>query len=78
MNIFIEVKKLEFKCRLKVILAEKDIKHGDFATRIGMSTSAFSLVVNNRGLPSFEFLYKICEELDMDPREIWIRLKKET
>lgn len=74
MNISIEVKNMGFKCRLRVILAEKDIRHGDFAERVGMSQSAFSGIVNNHSLPSFEFMYNISEELDMDARQIWVRV----
>jgi putative transcriptional regulator len=61
-----------------VILAEKEIRHGDFANKIGLSSSAFSLIVNNHGLPSFDSMYKISEELDMDVRKIWLRVKNES
>jgi putative transcriptional regulator len=62
-----------YKCKLKVILAEKEIKHGDFARKIELSPAALSSIVNNKALPSFETLYKMCEELSMKPQEIWVR-----
>jgi len=64
---------MEFKCRLKVIFAERDIAQGEFADRIGVSAAAISAIKNSHSLPSFPVLYRICEELDMDMREIWIR-----
>jgi putative transcriptional regulator len=62
---------MEFKCRLRVILAEKEIPHGEFAKRIEISGAAFSAIVNNRTLPSFETTYKICRELDVSINEVW-------
>lgn len=64
---------MEYKCRLKVILAEKEIAHGVFADKIGLSPAAMSSIVNGHSFPSFKVLYKIIEELDMDMREIWIK-----
>jgi putative transcriptional regulator len=63
---------MKYKCRLRVILAEREIRHGDFAKRIEMSPAAFSAIINGHTLPSFDTTYKISEELDMDFREIWI------
>ncbi|MEK4606531.1 helix-turn-helix transcriptional regulator [Geobacillus sp. FSL W8-1251] len=64
---------MEFKCRLKVIFAERGIKQGDFAKKIGISQAALSAIVNNRSLPSFAVAYAICEELGMSIHEIWIK-----
>jgi putative transcriptional regulator len=63
---------MKYKCRLRVILAEREIQHGVFAKKIEMSESAFSAIVNGHSLPKFDTLYKISDELDMDFREIWI------
>ncbi|MEH7526758.1 helix-turn-helix transcriptional regulator [Bacillus sp. JJ1503] len=67
-----------YRCRLKVILAELNIKHGEFAERIGIDKSTFSAIVNNKSLPSFDTLYEIVEELRrIDPNiklgDIWIK-----
>lgn len=65
---------MKFKCKLKVILAEKEIKHGDFAKTIGVSTGGLSAIVNNKSLPTFQVVYRICEELDMQIHEIWKKI----
>jgi putative transcriptional regulator len=70
-NFNTEVIRLEFKCRLKVILAEREISHGDFAKNIGISGAALSAIVNNRTLPSFETAYKIEDILGLNLKEIW-------
>ncbi|MBB6446429.1 helix-turn-helix domain-containing protein [Bacillus benzoevorans] len=62
-----------YKCRLKVIFAEKDIRQGEFAEKLGISAAALSAIKNGKSLPSFPVLYRICEELDMDMREIWAK-----
>lgn len=67
---------MEYKCKLRVILAEREIKHGDFAKSVNMSSAAFSAIVNNRSLPSFETTYNISEALDLDVRQIWIKENK--
>jgi putative transcriptional regulator len=64
---------MEFKCKLKVLLWERDIKQGDFAKRIGISRATMSTIVNSKSLPGFETAYKICEELDKTVQEIWIK-----
>jgi putative transcriptional regulator len=64
---------MEYKCKLKVILAEMDMKHGVFAKKADISPSALSLVINSKTLPSFETTYKICTFLDMKINEIWIK-----
>lgn len=61
----------KYKCRLKVIFAEKEIKQGEFAKKIGVSPAGMSAIVNNNSLPTFSVLWNICEELGMDFREIW-------
>lgn len=69
---------MSYRCRLKVVLAEMDIKHGEFAERIGIDKSTMSAIVNNKSLPKFETLYDILEELrKVDPsiklNEIWMK-----
>jgi len=64
---------MEYRCRLKVIFAEREIHQGEFAKKIGVSSGALSAIVNNKSFPSFKVLYSISEELNMDMREIWIK-----
>lgn len=67
---------MEYKCRLRVILADREIKHGEFAKSVNMSSAAFSSIVNNHSLPSFDTTYRICEELDMAMKDIWIKVEE--
>ena len=67
---------MDFTCKLKVILAEKEIKHEDFAKVVGVSPDGLSSLVNNKSLPSFESVYRISEALEMDIKEIWVRPKE--
>lgn len=46
---------MEYMCKLKMILTDKEIKHGEFAKMINMSVAWLSAVVNNRALPSFGY-----------------------
>ncbi|SDI19601.1 DNA-binding transcriptional regulator, XRE-family HTH domain [Alteribacillus persepolensis] len=62
---------MKYKCRLRIIFAEKEIKQKEFAEKVGISPAGISALVNNRALPSFENAYKICKELDMRLDEIW-------
>ncbi|MCA1027344.1 helix-turn-helix transcriptional regulator [Cytobacillus kochii] len=69
---------MPYKCKLKVILADKDIRHGEFADKVGIDKSTFSSIVNNKSLPKFETLYEIVEELRrIDPNlrlgDIWVK-----
>ncbi|MGG2091298.1 helix-turn-helix transcriptional regulator [Bacillus sp. S13(2024)] len=63
---------MEFKCRLKIIFAEMDIKQGDFAKQIGIDDSTLSAIVRNRTKPRFDTAYLICKELGKRIEEVWI------
>ncbi|MGG1691831.1 helix-turn-helix transcriptional regulator [Heyndrickxia ginsengihumi] len=64
---------MEYKCRLGVIFAERNIVQKEFADKIGVSSSTLTLIKKGRQYPSFPVTYRISEELDMDVREIWIK-----
>lgn len=66
---------MKYKCRLKVIFAEREIRNGEFAKRVNISPAAMSAIVNNKSLPSFAVTYSICEELELGISDIWIREK---
>lgn len=68
---------MEYKCKLKVLLAENDLKHGEFAKMVGVSLSTMSGLVNTKTLPTFSVAYRISEELNMDIRDIWVKVVKE-
>ncbi|QWH60215.1 XRE family transcriptional regulator [Bacillus mycoides] len=63
---------MEFKCRLRVIFAEKEIRQKEFSKRIGISQSTLSSLVNNTKLPTFPTAYKIAKALNMHIEDIWI------
>jgi putative transcriptional regulator len=63
---------MKFKCRLKVIFAERDIRQKEFAERVGISPAGISALANNKYNPKFEHAYRIAKELGMNIEEIWI------
>lgn len=72
---------MKYKCRLKSVLADLDIKLGEFADQIGIDKSTMSALVNNKSLPSFDTLYTIVEEMKkQDPNiqlsDIWVKIEK--
>lgn len=64
---------MKFKCRLKVIFAERGIKQNWLAERIGISRATLSLLMNNKSLPTLSVAYRIAEELDLNVMEIWVK-----
>jgi putative transcriptional regulator len=62
---------MKFKCRLRVIFAERGIRQKPFAEKIGVSTTTLSMIVNNNSLPRFDVAYRIARELGMSVEEIW-------
>ncbi|MGE7650461.1 helix-turn-helix domain-containing protein [Peribacillus frigoritolerans] len=68
---------MNFKCKLKLILTEKEIKYGEFAAQVKVSLATMSGLMNNRTLPSFAVAYRISEVLEMDIKEIWIKIEEE-
>jgi putative transcriptional regulator len=67
---------MEYKCRLKIIFAEKEISQKDFAANIGITQSALSGIVNGKRLPEFNTAYKICEVLNLNLHQIWIKKER--
>ncbi|SFT03970.1 helix-turn-helix transcriptional regulator [Marininema halotolerans] len=65
---------MRIKCKLKVILAELDMDHGDLAKKAMVSSSNISLLVNNKSLPSLPVAYRIGQALNLPIEEIWIDL----
>lgn len=62
---------MNYKCRLKIIFAEREIKVGEFAEKIGVSRTALSSIINNRTLPSFETIFNIEKELNLRMIDVW-------
>jgi putative transcriptional regulator len=67
---------MKLKCRLRVILAEKEIKHGDIAEKVGISQGTMSALVNNRQLPTLPVAFNIAEVLGLKIEDVWIKEQK--
>ncbi|WP_459503094.1 helix-turn-helix transcriptional regulator [Bacillus sp. C1] len=63
---------MHFKCKLRVIFAEREIRQKELAKLIGISQTTMSSLVNNTTLPTFLTAYKIAKTLDMHIEDIWI------
>jgi putative transcriptional regulator len=67
---------MKFKCRLRVILAEREMKHGDLADKAGVSRAQLSALINNRNLPTLPVAFNIAEVLELKIEDIWIKEQK--
>lgn len=63
--------------RLKVVLAEKDISHKDFAKKVSKTPNTISRICNNETQPSLKFLREMAVTLNVDISELLIRTKSE-
>lgn len=61
--------------RLKVVLAEKDISHKDFAKRMKKAPNTITRICNNEQQPSLETLRSMAIALDIDIRELLVPTK---
>lgn len=59
-------------CRLNVILAERGIKKGHLAKKVGVNPGTLSAWCNNKAVPTLEIAYRVAEELGMNVMEIWV------
>lgn len=59
------------RCRLNVIFAERRIKKGEFADKLGVSRGTLSTWCNDKSVPPLEMAYKVAAELDLNVMEIW-------
>jgi putative transcriptional regulator len=59
------------KCKLKVIFAERGLKQGHIAKKIGVSQTTLSLIMNNKTVPTLPVAMRIAKELDMRIEDIW-------
>ena len=63
---------LERLNRIKVVLAEKDIKQIDLAHAIGKSPNTIASICNNKNQPHLKDLKKIADYLKVDIRELLV------
>jgi putative transcriptional regulator len=67
---------VQINSRLRVIFAERNIKHGEFAEKVGISQATMSALVNGRNLPTLPVAYKIGEALNLPVEQIWVKEKE--
>jgi putative transcriptional regulator len=61
---------MKAKNRIRVVLADKEMKVQDFAAGVGASPVTASRWVNNRQQPSLDTLYEIADFLKVDICEL--------
>ena len=71
----IEELEMERLNRIKVLLAEKNIKQIDLAEAIGKSANTVASFCNNKSQPRVDDLKKIADYLDVDIRELLVSTK---
>ena len=71
----IEELEMERLNRIKVLLAEKNIKQIDLAEAIGKSANTVASFCNNKSQPRVADLKKIADYLDVDIRELLVSTK---
>jgi putative transcriptional regulator len=71
---------MNFKCRLKVILAEREINQEELLKEMEkrgkkISRSTLSQLVNNKTLPMFDTAYVISESLGLKMEDVWEKVE---
>ena len=61
--------------RLKVVLAEKDISHKNFAEVMGKAPNTITRICNNEQQPSLVMLREMAIKLDVDISELLVPTK---
>ena len=59
------------KNNLRMILAERKIKKGEFAKEIGITPGTLSFIVNEKSVPTLEVAMKIAQKLEIKVEDIW-------
>lgn len=59
-------------CRLNIIFAERRIKKGDFAKKIGVNPGTLSAWCGDKSMPELEQAYRVAEELNLKVTDIWV------
>lgn len=66
---------MRLKCKLKAILADREIKHKDFSISVGLSTAALSRIVSGRSIPHLDTALMIADVLGLKVEEIWVKVE---
>ncbi|TDU40419.1 DNA-binding XRE family transcriptional regulator [Gelidibacter sediminis] len=62
--------------RIKVVLEERGIKQVWLAEQLGKSFNTVNGYVQNRAQPSLEVLFKIAIILNVEPKDLLIKIKE--
>jgi putative transcriptional regulator len=58
-------------CRLKVILAERNLKQKELSEMTGIGKSHMSQIVNGQIIPTLDVAFKIAAVLGLTVHDIW-------
>ncbi|MCG8319855.1 MAG: helix-turn-helix transcriptional regulator [Cytophagales bacterium] len=61
--------------RIRVILAEKNMRNIDLARNLGVTEATVSRWVNNESQPKTDMFYKIAEVLEVDLPDLIVSIK---
>ncbi|MEE6450548.1 helix-turn-helix domain-containing protein [Gottfriedia acidiceleris] len=59
------------KNRLRIILADRKIKKGEFAKLIGINHSTLTLILKEESIPTLQVAMRIAHKLDLKVEDIW-------
>ena len=62
--------------KIKIRLAEKDVRQKDLEELIGRNSSTVSYWVNNKVQPHLHVLYKIADHLNIEPKDLLMSLEE--
>lgn len=61
------------KNRLKIIILERDYTIKELAKELNLSPQTISNWCNDKNLENIKNFYRLCEELDIDIRDVFIK-----
>lgn len=59
------------KNKLRMILAEKKMKKGEFAKLIGIAPTTLTSILKEESTPTLQVAMKISQELELKVEDIW-------
>jgi putative transcriptional regulator len=62
---------MKMRNKLRVILAERNIKKGEFANLIGITRGTLTLILKEESTPTLQVAIKISKELGLKVEDIW-------
>ena len=59
------------KNKLRMILAERKIKTGEFAKLVGITHATLTLIIKEESTPTLQVAFKIAQNLGLTIEDIW-------